>query len=99
MNDDEYKILIDDIRTGLKHSYCRNIIWNILALCDIYGIASRKSGYGEILEGKRHVGVDILKMLEEADPAAYARMQLERCYKNKSEGRKNGNTESNTESD
>jgi len=69
--DPEYNQLLSDIKEVLRTPGGRNVIWEILSICSLYSV-----GGGEILEGKRSVGVEILQIMEDADPTGYARLLL-----------------------
>jgi hypothetical protein len=52
-------------------------MWQILGLCNLYTSTFTGNSQTFYLEGKRDVGLDILKLLEDADPTIYPKLILE----------------------
>lgn len=74
--DKEHIELCSDVKQILKTPGGRNVIWNILAMCDLYSDVFTGDNHTFYLEGKRSVGLEILQMMEDADPTGYARLLL-----------------------
>jgi len=76
--------LNSDIKNVLKSAPGRRVIWQILSMCRLY-----TDNYGDVNmmmynSGRRGVGIEILAMLEDADPTNYARLIID-------QGADNGN--------
>jgi hypothetical protein len=72
----EYRILVKNTRELLKTRFGRDFVWHVLSLADLYG--SQFSGNSTTFynEGRRSVGIDVLQLLEDADPEAYPKLLL-----------------------
>lgn len=73
--DKEYKELLGDVRSVMEQKAGKNLIWDILSKCGIYTYTQDGIRF---LEGRRSVGIDILALLEDADPTIYGRLILEK---------------------
>lgn len=65
-----------DVQQILKIVECRRTLWRILELCGPYRqsydpASARQTDFNE---GQRAVGIEILKIIMDADPAAYTQM-------------------------
>jgi hypothetical protein len=69
--------LVANIREVLKTRQGKDVLWHILGMCNIYGDVFTGNSQTFYLEGKRAVGLEILQLLEEADPTAYAKLLLD----------------------
>ena len=67
-----------NIREVMKLRAGREFIWAILAECGIYNDCFTGNSHGMYLEGRRSIGLNILEMLEQADPTIYPRLLLEK---------------------
>jgi len=74
----EYHVLLENVRALLKSRAGKDVIWNILTFCDLYGDLFTGNSQTFYLEGKRSVGLYVLQLLEDADPTAYARLLLDK---------------------
>jgi len=74
----EHHVLLENVREVLKTGAGKELIWNILAMCNLYGDNFTGNSQTFYLEGKRAVGLHILQLLEDADKTAYARLLLEK---------------------
>jgi len=57
----------------------KDVIWEILSLCGIYDNQFTGNSGTFFNEGRRSVGLDIVQMINDADPTSYARLLLERA--------------------
>jgi len=69
-----------DVQQVLKIVEVRRVLWRILELCGPYQpsfdpASARQTDFNE---GKRSVGLEVLKIIIDADPAAYLQMSNER---------------------
>jgi len=76
---DVQKKLEADIGSVLKTPQGRDVIWEILSLCGIYDNQFTGNSGTFFNEGRRSVGLDLIQMMTDADPTAYARLMLERA--------------------
>ena len=51
-------------------------MWYILGLCDLYTDGFSGDSRETYISGKKSVGYGILQLLEDVDPANYAKLQL-----------------------
>jgi hypothetical protein len=71
-------VLLSNVRELLKHRGGKDFIWFVLSRCNIYTPSFTGTADGTaFMEGKRSVGLDLLQLIEEADPSAYPRLLLE----------------------
>lgn len=77
----EYINLLDDIRKLSKLPQGRKFIWAVLELCDIYSDVFTGNSHTFYREGRRSVGLELLAMLEEADPTIYPSLIMEHAKK------------------
>ena len=75
--DPAYEKLVRSVSKVIDTNAGRDVIWEILGITGLYNNSFTGNSTTFFNEGKRSVGWDILQMLNDADPAAYARMQLE----------------------
>ena len=68
----EYEVLLANIRSLANGKPGKAVIWEILSYCNLH-----TAGAGKFEAGKRQVGIDILTLLEEADPTIYPNLILE----------------------
>lgn len=69
---------ISDIKSILNKPEGRRYIWRLLCKCGIFNNSfTGDSNLTAFNEGKRNIGLDILLDVNEAEPAAFARMQNE----------------------
>lgn len=74
----EHIVLIENIRELLKLRAGQDFIWSILDLCDLFADTFTGNSQTYYLEGKRAIGLQIIGLLQEADPAAYPKLLLKR---------------------
>jgi hypothetical protein len=70
----EYDDLLSEIRSLIKTKPGKDFIWYILGLCDIYEEQFTGNSRTFFNEGKRSIGIQILEILGEAEPLAYAEL-------------------------
>lgn len=69
----ERDLLEANVRAFCSTPAGRDVIWEILDYCSIYS-----SIPGKFEAGKRNVGLDIIQLLEDAEPKLYAKLLLEK---------------------
>jgi hypothetical protein len=70
--------LENDMRVVLKTPEGRRVLWDLLTYCNIYKQSFDNSGsITAFNEGRRVVGLKVLKQIMAADPGAYIEMQSE----------------------
>lgn len=74
----DYELLVANTRELLKTRPGKDFIWHILSICNLYGESFTGNSQTFYLEGKRAVGLEILQVLEDSDPTAYARLLLDK---------------------
>jgi hypothetical protein len=72
----DHEVFNANVRELLSKSFGKEVIWHILSMCNIYGDTFTGNSHTYYLEGKRAVGLEILQMLEDADPTAYPKLLL-----------------------
>ena len=73
----EYDNLLADIRTVMRGSPGRKFIWRILSLCDIYqNKQSTNPARTGAMIGREQIGLEILALLNGADPTIYPQMLM-----------------------
>ena len=69
---------IVDLRSVLKSSEGRRFVWKMLSECGVFRASfSLNAMQTAFAEGRRDIGIMLVKELDEADPGAYAQMQRE----------------------
>ena len=69
---------IDDLKTVLKKPEGRRFVYKILSECGVFKASfSLNSMQTAFQEGRRDIGIALLKMLDEAEPQAYSQMLTE----------------------
>lgn len=78
MTDDEkqYRALCADFRELMKDSKARKALWHILDLTGLNADCFTGDNQTFYLEGRRAVGLDIIRFMEDADKTMYPRMLL-----------------------
>jgi len=61
-----------NIRALVKTRPGRELVWEVLGMCDL-----NTPGASKYQAGKRQVGLDLLQILEDADPTIYPNLILE----------------------
>lgn len=69
----ERAVLMANVRAFCKSTAGRDVMWEILSYCSIYS-----SIPGKFESGKRNVGLNIIDLLNEAEPKLYAKLLLEK---------------------
>ena len=73
----DYITLCGNIKELLKTRQGKDFIWYILSISNLYGDNFTGNSHTFYLEGKRSVGLEILQLLEDVDPTAYATLLLD----------------------
>lgn len=69
---------IADMRWVLSDRRGRRVLWELLGMGQVFGSTFNTNALSMgFAEGQRRVGLEILSRISEADPAAFAEMQLE----------------------
>jgi len=84
LSDEEikYNVLKANTRELLKTRAGKDFIWHALSICNIYGDVFTGNSQTFYLEGKRAVGLELLQLLEDVDPLAYATLLLAKHKEN-----------------
>ena len=77
----EYEILLANVRDLLRTRSGQDVLWHILSLCGIYSTAFTGNSQTFFNEGKRAIGLEVLDLINQADPEAYANMLKSRTKK------------------
>jgi len=77
----EYMTLLDDTRRLASLPQGRSFIWHVLSLCELHSSSFTGNSRTFYNEGKRDVGLNLLQLLEEADPTIYPSLIMERAKK------------------
>ncbi len=75
------KTLEANIRELIKTKSGKDFIWEVISMCGIYSSTFTGNSQGAYLEGKRAVGLEVLQLLEDVDPALYPNLILEKQEK------------------
>lgn len=80
MNEKEaQKKLEADVTTVMGIDQGKDLIWEIFSLCGIYDNQFTGNSGTFFNEGRRSVGIDLIQILNDADPTLYPRLLLERA--------------------
>ena len=71
----EQEDIVNATKEVIKQGVGKTFVWELLSMCNIYGLNALGSTYEE---GRRSIGLDLLSMLEEADPTFYGRLLIEK---------------------
>ena len=72
------KISLANYGNVLQNRYVRGLIWEILSYTELYNVDATSGEAALINAGSRKVGVEMLALFEEIDPALYPKLMLER---------------------
>jgi len=72
----EYFKLLDALRNVVNTEDGKNVIWHILSQCGIYDGNFTGDAMTGFLLGKRDIGLMLIGLMHDADPAMYANLQL-----------------------
>jgi hypothetical protein len=75
--------LLGCMREVLRSEQGKDVIWNILGMCQLYSESFTGNSTTFYNEGKRAVGLEILQLLEDVNPAAYADLLIHQQRKEK----------------
>jgi len=76
---DVQKRLEANVSSVMATSQGKDVIWEILSLCGIYDSQFTGNSGTFFNEGRRSVGLDIIQMLQDAEPTMYAQLLLEQA--------------------
>jgi len=71
MSENEFEVKLANVRELMSSRVGKELMWEILSYCDLY-----TTGANKFQAGKRQVGLDILQLLEDADPEIYPKLLL-----------------------
>lgn len=74
MADKELEVLRANTSAVMKTRAGQDVVWEILCMCGLYTDNSAVANPG--IEGKRSVGLQILQLLEDADPKIYPNLLI-----------------------
>jgi hypothetical protein len=72
------KITLANYGNVLQNKHARELVWEILSYAELYNVDATSGEAALVNAGSRKVGVSILALLEEIDPAMYPKLILER---------------------
>lgn len=72
----EWQAFLENVRNFAKTRQGQEILWHILGFCGIYDNTFTGDNMTHYLAGRRSVGLEILQLLEEADPKLYPQLLL-----------------------
>jgi hypothetical protein len=75
--DKEYKLMCSDLRELMKEDRMKRVIWHILNQTGLNIDCFTGDNHTFFLEGRRSVGLDIVKFMEDADATLYPRLLLD----------------------
>ena len=82
----EHEVRREEIRDAMKLRHVRKFIWAILEQCGIYSPKyAPATGGVEYLVGRESIGLEIIAMLEDADPTIYPQLLLANIVTDKEE--------------
>lgn len=72
----QYQDLLNDLVKLMETAPGKNIIWHILSQCGVYdgGFVPGETAYFN--QGLKEIGLRIIGLMHDADPAMYAKLQL-----------------------
>lgn len=73
----EHEYLLHCVREVCKHSYGKEVLFYLLDGCGIYDNQFTGNSQTFFNEGRRSVGLELIALMEEANPRSYARLLLE----------------------
>jgi len=80
---------LSDMRDALTRPQGRRMVWSILSKCGIYGLSYCGNNSETFFkEGKRSIGLELLKLVEDAKPGSMDQMRREYVSELKSEENK-----------
>ncbi len=73
----EYEVLLKHVQEAMRLRHVQEIMWAILAMCGLYSDQfTNQRESTDYLLGKRAIGLEILQLLEDADPSIYPQLLL-----------------------
>lgn len=76
-DDRQQEILNGHVREVMKTPSGKAIVWSILTECGVYASMCTGDNQTFFLEGKREIGLQLIDMLNTADPTIYPRLMLD----------------------
>ena len=82
-------LMLADLRDLYKDRRFRKILWHILSMTGIYTVnySNEQAAY---MDGRKSIGLEILDMMNDADPTMYPRMLLAKAKEAQSRAQENG---------
>lgn len=72
----DYENLAANVQNLLKQKAGRDFIWHLIDITGVYSNTFTGDRRGDFLEGRRAVGLEVIELMQEASPTAYARLLL-----------------------
>lgn len=72
----EYQDLLNSFVQVLTTEAGQNVVWHILSQCGIYDGGFVQGELSYFNQGMREIGLRIIGVMHDADPAMYAKLQL-----------------------
>lgn len=69
--------LLNDVRAVVARPEGRRVLWWWLSRCGLFRSITETSSMIYVNSGRRDVGLELIKLITEADPKAYLQMQQE----------------------
>ena len=85
--DKEQEVKLHNVRSVLATRAVRDLVWDILEMTGLYVDNSFAAHAGT--EGRRAVGIELLQLIEDADPKAYGNLLITK--QEEDDARSNGN--------
>lgn len=73
----EDDLVTANVREVIKSGAGRKVLYHILDICNLYGESFTGNSQTFFIEGKRSIGLQVLGLIQEADPKAYPKLLLE----------------------
>ncbi|MEP3276837.1 MAG: hypothetical protein ABJN26_16040 [Stappiaceae bacterium] len=61
-----------DMAELLKTPFGRNVLWQVLHKCHVYGTSYGADGHSAFTDGRRFIGVQLIAAIQQVSPTAYA---------------------------
>ena len=77
--DEENEIILDSqaLAHTLSSAQGRQTLWYVLQMCGVYKLSFTGSSETFFREGRRSVGLQLLKLIQKEKPEAYRQMEIE----------------------
>lgn len=72
----DYKVFLENVANLANTPQGRAFIWHLLSVCNLYDDCNSGDTNTYYMLGRRSIGLEILDILNDADPTAYPNMLL-----------------------